>query len=99
VLPINKLIFHQQFIHSETDFEAELANGGDRLIVTLFTGDWCAACKMIQPNFNDLAAKHTDVLFLEVNVDDVELDFGPKYGVRGLPSILFFKHHEQASFK
>lgn len=39
------------------------------LISIDFTAVWCGPCRVISPVFDELAAKHTNALFVKVDVD------------------------------
>lgn len=44
-------------------------------IVIDFTASWCGPCKLILPAINEFAEKYTDVDFIKIDVD--ELDVSP----------------------
>jgi thioredoxin 1 len=53
------------------NFDAEVMKS-DKMVLIDFYADWCGPCKMISPFFEQLSTEFSDVLFLKVNVDDVE---------------------------
>ncbi|PRD36130.1 UNVERIFIED_CONTAM: Thioredoxin [Trichonephila clavipes] len=55
------------------DFKAQLNAAGDKLVVVDFHATWCGPCKMIAPFFQELSEQNTDVVFLKVDVDEVEI--------------------------
>ncbi|CAB1421447.1 unnamed protein product [Pleuronectes platessa] len=62
-------------VHEVTDlddFQKQLKNAGDKLVMVDFTAVWCGPCKQISPYFHELAAEYTNVVFLKVDVDDAE---------------------------
>lgn len=59
-----------------------------------FYADWCGPCKQISPQFGALAREHAGLArhlaFAQVNVDRAR-DVAAAYGVRAMPTFLFFK--------
>ena len=55
--------------------------------VKKFYGTWCGPCKMLTPTIDKLKAEHTDVTFLDYDVDK-EFEEAAKYGVRGIPLVV-----------
>ena len=59
-----------------------------------FWAEWCGPCKMLSPTIDAIADKyHGKVLVGKVNVDDSS-SIGQKYGIRGIPTLLFFSNGE-----
>lgn len=44
-----------------------------RPFIVEFTAAWCPPCKMIAPVLEELAAKHTDVDFVKVDIDNQDV--------------------------
>ena len=42
-------------------------------IVIDFTASWCGPCQYIEPSINELAAKYTDVEFVKIDVDELDV--------------------------
>jgi thioredoxin 1 len=77
---------------TEANFE-ELLNGEKPLVVD-FWAEWCGPCKMISPVVDELAAEYEGKIIIgKVNVDESE-DLSIKYGIRSIPTLLFFKNRE-----
>jgi thioredoxin 1 len=57
-----------------------------------FWAPWCGPCRMLTPIIDALSEenKEKNVTIAKVNVDE-NSDLAVKYGVRGIPTILFFK--------
>jgi thioredoxin 1 len=61
-----------------------------------FYAEWCGPCKMLTPVIDDLSTEFSDnkeVKITKINVD-LESDLANKYGIRGIPALLFFKNGE-----
>ncbi|MDH4944548.1 thioredoxin [Sulfurimonas sp. C5] len=73
------------------DFESTVAEG-----VTLvdFWAPWCGPCRMIAPIIEELAEDFDGkAKICKVNTDE-EQDIAVKFGIRSIPTILFFKDGE-----
>lgn len=70
-------------------------------VIVKFSAEWCGPCKtmgnMIK-NYNDEVAN--DVSFAEIDVDEVDFaDIITDYGIRNLPTFIFFKNGESKDRK
>uniref|UniRef100_A0A8C0A476 Thioredoxin domain-containing protein n=1 Tax=Bos mutus grunniens TaxID=30521 RepID=A0A8C0A476_BOSMU len=59
-------------IESKYAFQEALNSAGEKLVVVDFSATWCGPCKMIKPFFHSLSEKYSNVVFLEVDVDDCQ---------------------------
>src|SRR4051794_32861272 len=67
------------------------------LTVAKFTAEWCAPCQALAPVFDAVAAVHEDsARFVSVDAD-ASPEASVKFGVRGLPTILFFRDGQLVS--
>jgi thioredoxin len=55
-----------------------------------FWAPWCAPCLMMKPIFEDAAKHHAQIKFAKVNVDE-QGQIAQQFGVRGIPTLIFFK--------
>jgi len=75
---------------TDTDFEQEVLESETPVLVD-FWADWCAPCKMIAPVLDELAGEYDGkIKFTKVDVDS-NPQTAAKYGIRSIPTLLFFK--------
>lgn len=78
-----------QAITDET-FEAEVI-GSSTPVVVDFWAKWCGPCKALTPILEDIAKKYEGkVRFVKLDVDQ-NTSTPPKFGVRGIPTLILFK--------
>ena len=73
------------------NFDATVASG---VTMVDFWAPWCGPCRMIAPVIEELAADFEGkATIAKVNTDEQQ-DLAIKFGIRSIPSILFFKDGE-----
>jgi thioredoxin 1 len=74
-----------------SNFEATIAEG---TLLVDFWAPWCGPCRMLAPVIEELAEEFDGkAKICKVNTDE-EQDIAVKYGIRSIPTILFFKDGE-----
>lgn len=65
--------------------------GGDKPVMVDFWATWCGPCRMIAPLVEELAGEYEGkVVIGKCNVDENQ-DVPMKFGIRNIPTLLFFK--------
>ncbi len=82
-----------EHIHYVTDdtFEQEVLQSPMPVLVD-YWADWCGPCKMISPILDEVAKEYTGRLKVcKLNIDENQ-QIPPKYGIRGIPTLMIFKN-------
>ena len=77
----------------DTNFETEIASGG--LAMLDFYATWCGTCKNLAPVVSQLDDEYADkgIKIGKVDIEQAE-GLAVKYGIQGVPTLLFFKDGE-----
>jgi thioredoxin 1 len=80
ILMTGKASFERDMIESELP------------VLVDYWAEWCAPCKAIGPLLDELAVEYQGKLRIaKVNMDE-DVEIGQKYHVRGMPTLMIFKH-------
>lgn len=83
---------------TDDSFEAEVLKS-DKPVLVDYWAEWCGPCKMIEPILNELAGKYEGRLKIaKLNIDD-NPSTPPKYGIRGIPTLMIFKNGDVEATK
>ncbi len=76
---------------SDDTFDAEVLQSTTPVLVD-YWAEWCGPCKMIAPILDDLAKEYSGKLKVaKLNIDENQAT-PPKYGIRGIPTLMLFKN-------
>ena len=77
-------------IVTDSEFDSTVLQS-ERPVVLDFWAEWCQPCKMLAPTIEEIAGEYEDTVKVgKLNVDD-NPHTATKYGIRGIPTLLFFK--------
>ncbi|QTH63017.1 thioredoxin TrxA [Psychrosphaera ytuae] len=82
-----------------TDDSFDSVINGDKPVLVDLWAEWCGPCKMIAPILDEVAEDMSDkVTIAKLNIDQ-NPETPPKFGVRGIPTLLLFKNGAVAGTK
>jgi thioredoxin 1 len=88
-----------EIIHvSDDSFESDVLNSDVPVLVD-YWAEWCGPCKMIAPILEEIAADYAGkVKITKLNIDE-NPGTPPKFGIRGIPTLMLFKNGEVEATK
>ncbi len=81
----------EHIVHvTDATFDSEVLNS-DLPVLVDFWAEWCGPCKMIAPVLNEIADEYAGkIKVCKVDVD-ANPEVPPKFGIRGIPTLIIFK--------
>lgn len=83
---------------SDATFEQDVLKSATPVLVD-YWAEWCGPCKMIAPLLDEIAVDYKGrVKVAKLNIDENK-EVPPRYGIRGIPTLMLFKNGEVAATK
>lgn len=81
---------------TDASFEQDVLKSDVPVLVD-FWAEWCGPCRMIAPILEQIAGETAGKLkIVKLNVDE-NPGTSPKYGIRGIPTLILFKNGQPAA--
>jgi thioredoxin 1 len=89
----------EKIVHVTDDsFENEVLHATAPVLVD-YWAEWCGPCKMIAPVLDEIADEYDGrIKIAKLNIDD-NPNTPPRYGIRGIPTLMLFKDGEVEATK
>ena len=76
---------------SDESFDSDVLNSDVPVLVD-YWAEWCGPCKVIAPVLEEIAAEYDGkIKICKLDIDANEAT-PPKYGIRGIPTLMLFKN-------
>ena len=83
---------------TDDSFDTDVVQSATPVLVD-YWAEWCGPCKMIAPILSEVAGEYAD----RIKVCKLDIDSNqatpPKYGIRGIPTLMLFKNGEVEATK
>ena len=83
---------------SDEGFDTDVLQS-DKPVLVDYWAEWCGPCKMIAPILEEVASEYGDrIKVCKMNIDENQ-ETPPRYGIRGIPTLILFKNGEVEATK
>ncbi|MDA3869971.1 MAG: thioredoxin TrxA [Gammaproteobacteria bacterium] len=83
---------------TDDSFEQDVIKSDVPVLVD-YWAEWCGPCKMIAPILEEMITEYGDkIKVAKLNIDE-NPNTPPKYGIRGIPTLMLFKNGEVEATK
>ena len=89
----------ENIVHVTDDSFEQDVLGSEAPVLVDYWAEWCGPCKAIAPILDEIAAEYVGKLRIaKLNIDE-NPGTPPKYGIRGIPTLMLFKDGQVAATK
>lgn len=78
-------------VHTSDSAFSDDVLSSDKPVLVDYWAEWCGPCKMIAPILDEIASEYGDRLKICKLDIDANQETPPKYGIRGIPTLMLFK--------
>ena len=90
---------NEKIVHTtDAEWDSDVLNA-DKPVLVDYWAEWCGPCKMIAPILDEIADEYGERLKICKLDIDANQETPPKYGIRGIPTLMLFKDGEVAATK
>ena len=83
---------------TDGDFESQVLQS-DLPVLVDYWAEWCGPCKMIAPILEEIGSEYVGkIKVCKLNIDE-NPETPPRYGIRGIPTLMLFKNGEVEATK
>ena len=89
----------EKILHtSDEGFDTDVLQSEKPVLVD-YWAEWCGPCKMIAPILEEVASEYGEkIKVCKMNIDENQ-ETPPRYGIRGIPTLILFKNGEVEATK